>query len=40
VFAGAPTSAFYLLLASGVPAYFAFFRSLEVAEEREAGGGG
>lgn len=32
VFAGAPRFAFYLLLATGVPAYFAFFWSLELAK--------
>jgi len=37
VFAAAPTWAYYLVMAAGIPAYFGFFASLEAAKESQAG---
>lgn len=36
VFVSAPTWAYYLFLLSGVPAYFGFFWSLEIAKAQQA----
>ncbi|WP_121742317.1 hypothetical protein [Natronorubrum halophilum] len=33
VFASAPTWVFYMFLAAGIPAYFGFFFSLELAKQ-------
>lgn len=34
VFTGAPTWAFYMFMAAGIPAYFGFFWSLEAAKQQ------
>ena len=36
VFVGAPTWAYYLFLLCGVPSYFGFFWSLEIAKAQQA----
>lgn len=36
VFLSAPTWAYYMFMLAGIPAYFAFFISLEMAREQQA----
>lgn len=38
VFTSAPTWAFYMFMIAGIPAYFGFFISLEMAREQQGGG--